>query len=65
MQDAHKLPYGDKLVEILKEIINVLRNHTHKYSMLPPDKTYLSKLTEQEKAYLDQEQLLSDSIRIN
>lgn len=65
MQDAHKLPYGDKLVEILKEIINVLRVHTHKYPMIQPDKTYLEKLTQQEKAYLDQEQLLSDSIRIN
>ena len=65
MKDAHKIPYGDKLVEILKEIINVIRNHTHHFPTLPPDNTHLLKLEEQEKAYLDQGQLLSDSIRIN
>lgn len=65
MQDAYRLPYGEKLVEILKEIIKVLRDHTHPFPMKPPYESFFDKLNNQESILLDKEQLLSNSIRIN
>lgn len=66
MKDAHQLPYGDKLIEILKEIIRVLKDHTHPYSMCKPTQNPLfDKLNQQYTNLLEQEQLLSDTIRIN
>ena len=58
---AHPLPYGDDLMELLREIIRIFLNHTHPYAMLPPalnasDKNVLNR---------DLTKLLSKSVRIN
>lgn len=58
---AHPLPYGDELMELLREVIRIFLNHTHPYAMLPPalnasDKNILNR---------DLTELLSKSVRIN
>jgi len=61
IEKAHPLPYGDKLIDFLKQLIEVIRTHTHKFSMDPPCFT-----TPQDnvlKTNLDE--MLSTSIRIN
>jgi hypothetical protein len=35
-QKAHPLPYGDDLVEFLKEFVRVFNEHSHPYHMMPP-----------------------------
>ena len=42
IESAHQLPYGDKLVEFLKLLLNAFNLHTHNYHNLPPvpDFTY-------------------------
>jgi hypothetical protein len=68
MDKAHKLPYGDKLIEILEEIILVLKKHTHKFPMEPPLEYWFkdgSSLNEKEEILLKQKQLLSDTVLIN
>lgn len=42
IESAHQLPYGDKLVEFLKLLLNAFNLHTHNYHNLPPvpDITY-------------------------
>lgn len=61
LEKAHPLPYGDKLIEFLKQLIEVIRNHTHPFSMDPPC------FKEQEEKILstDLNEMLSQSIRIN
>jgi hypothetical protein len=58
---AHPLPYGDDLMELLKEIIRILRTHTHPFPMIPPA------LNASDNKVLDTDlsTLLSKSIRIN
>lgn len=58
---AHPLPYGDKLMELLKEIIRIIRTHTHPFPMIPPA------LNASDNKVLDTDlsTLLSKSIRIN
>ena len=61
MENAHPLPYGDKLISFLKQLIEVIRTHTHPFDMDPPCFT-----TPQDnvlKTNLDE--MLSTSIRIN
>ena len=42
IENAHQLPYGDKLVEFLKLLLRAFNAHTHSYHNLPPipDSTY-------------------------
>lgn len=58
---AHPLPYGDKLIELLSEVIRILRTHTHPFPMIPPA------LNASDNKVLDTDlsTLLSKSIRIN
>lgn len=60
-EEAHPLPYGDELINWLKQLIQVIRNHTHPFSMDPPC------FKEQEEKVLstDLDEMLSKSIRIN
>ena len=62
-ENAHQLPYGDKLIDFLKEFIRIFLNHTHPFSMDKPclNEPDLEKLTT--KSHLDE--MLSNSIRIN
>lgn len=61
LEKAHPLPYGDKLVNFLKQLIEVIRTHTHPYSMDPPSFT-----TPQDNVLnTNLDEMLSTSIRIN
>ena len=61
LKKAHPLPYGDELVDFLKQLIEVIRTHTHPFPMKPPC------LTDPQKKVLNTplENMLSNSIRIN
>lgn len=61
LENAHPLPYGDELINFLKQLIQVIRNHTHPFPMDPPC------FKEQEEKILstDLDEMLSKSIRIN
>ena len=63
--EAYKLPYGEKLVKLLTKMIEVFNEHTHEYNMLPPNGYFIEKLQPMKAELLDNEKLLSDSIRIN
>lgn len=65
LTDAHKVPFGDALVEYLKELTEVLRTHTHDYSSLPPNQAFFAQLNPLENKLLKKEEMLSDNIRIN
>lgn len=61
LNQAHKLPYGDVLVEFLKKFIDVFNRHTHPFPCLPPS------LNAADTQTLDPnwDNMLSKSIRIN
>lgn len=66
LDEAYKLPYGEKLVDILSTLIDAFVKHTHPYPMLPPCQADgIPQLIEQKTTLLDKEGLLSDNIRIN
>lgn len=61
METAHPLPFGDKLIEFIQELIRIFQEHTHPFPMDPPclkspDKDVLSQ---------DLTKLLSQGVRIN
>ena len=61
MENAHPVPYGDNLVDFLKKLIEVFKNHTHPYVNMPPT------FSEADKAVLDTNlgDYLSYAVRIN
>lgn len=61
LKEAHPLPYGDKLVTFLIQLIDVIRTHTHPFSMDPPS------FTTNQLSVLQTplNNLLSQSIKIN
>jgi len=66
IDEAYKLPYGEKLVEILQIFINAFLSHKHPFPMKEPVTTEMVKdLTEKKAILLDGGELLSDSVRIN
>lgn len=65
LNEAYKLPYGEKLVEFLNIFINAFVNHTHNYPMLPPNPYHVSKLMTKKAEWLDNGAILSDTVRIN
>ena len=61
LEQAHPLIYGDELVDFLKQLIEVIRTHTHPFAMDPPCFT-----TPQTKVLdTDLDAMLSNSIKIN
>jgi len=61
IEQGHPLPYGDDLIHFLKQLVEVIRTHTHPFSMDPPCFT-----TPQDNVLnTDLDQMLSESIRIN
>ena len=61
LETAHPLIYGDELVNFLKQLIEVIRTHTHPFSMDPPCFT-----TPQTKVLdTDLDAMLSQSIKCN
>lgn len=65
INSAYKLPYGEKLVEFLKVFVDAFLNHTHDFSMLPPNSYYTESLITEKAELLDNEGMLSDTARIN
>lgn len=61
LEQAHPLPYGDELMDFLKQLIEVIRTHTHPFSMDPP--CFTSPQTKVLNTNLND--MLSKSIRIN
>ena len=61
LEQAHPLPYGDELIEFLKQLVEVIRTHTHPFSMDPPCFT----TPQTEVLNTDLNEMLSNSIRIN
>lgn len=68
IEKAHKLPYGDVLVDFLISFLEMFKSHTHKYSQLPPCPDSASTIFNMKygstKESLE-EKLLSKDIRIN
>ena len=65
LQEAYRIPYGEKLVKLLKQMIDIFCNHTHDFAEKTPNKYFVDELTNAAKEPLDQMKLLSDGIRIN
>lgn len=66
LNEAYKLPYGEKLVEILSIFIDAFIKHTHPFSMLPPcNADGIPDLKDKKTEYLDNGKMLSDAVRIN
>ena len=61
IEKAHPLPYGDELINFLKELVEIIRTHVHPFPKDPPD------LTQPQINTLSKplENMLSNSIRIN
>lgn len=65
-EKAQRLPYGDELVSLLKLLVNAFLSHKHPYVGLPPvPSDNIVKLTAESARLLDNEELLSDTVRIN
>lgn len=65
IENAYKLPYGEKLVELLKVFVDAFLKHTHDFPMMAPNPFYTSSLLAHKSNLLDKEELLSDTVRIN
>lgn len=65
LEDGFRLPYGERLVKLLKDMIRIFNNHTHDYDCLPPNKAFIDSMNAIAKEPLEQEKLLSDTVRIN
>jgi len=66
LNEAYKLPYGEKLVEILSIFIDAFIKHTHPFMMKPPcEANGIPDLKDKKTEYLDNGKLLSDTVRIN
>lgn len=61
LDKCHPLPYGDELIEFLTKLLNLIRNHTHPFSMQPPSFT----TPDNDILSTDLTKMLSQSIRIN
>lgn len=65
LNSAYKLPYGELLVEFLITFVEAFVKHTHDFSMLPPNPAHTATLLSKKTNFLDQKQMLSDTVRIN
>ena len=61
LENEHPLVYGDKLIDFLKQLIEVIRTHKHSFAMDPPK--FSTPQTNVLNTNLDK--MLSQSIRIN
>lgn len=65
INEAYKLPYGEKLVELLSKMIDVFCKHTHDYIAMPPNSFWIEEIENAAKDPLGNKELLSDTVRIN
>ena len=61
VNNGHPLVYGDDVVALLKDILNIIQTHTHPFSMCPP------KFDKSDLKIFDRNlnEMLSDTVRIN
>lgn len=62
IEKAHKLPYGDVLVEFMKLFLKAFSSHVHAYAGLPPDS---NQIEVKNLLSFDLESMLSNYIKIN
>lgn len=62
---AYKLPYGELLIEFLNVFVTAFIEHTHSFSMLPPNPAHTKDLLAKKGTLLDRQDMLSDTVRIN
>ena len=68
IEKAHKLPYGDELIEFLCYFLKMFKSHTHKYHNMPPCPDSNSKIFDSLYDGTQQnleKSLLSDNVKIN
>lgn len=65
IQQAYRLPYGEKLIDFLKTFVDAFVNHTHDFTMLKPNPWHTGLLNIKKTEMLDNKQMLSNTIRIN
>lgn len=68
LQNAHQLPYGDKLCEFLSEFLQMFKKHTHNYTNLEIVQDDTVKAFDRKYGTTEDQIgkiLLSDSVRIN
>ena len=65
IQNAYKLPYGEKLVEFLQTFVKAFLAHTHNFVMESPNPYHTSELVSKTTSLLDNKEMLSDTVRIN
>lgn len=65
IEKAHRLPYGDDLIEFLKLFINAFMSHTHPTGGAPPVPDNNMLQLQQKSTDTELDKLLSKSIRIN
>lgn len=61
LEQAHPLVYGDDLIRFLKQLIEVIRTHTHPMAMDPPSFT----TPQNDVLNTNLDEMLSNSVRIN
>ena len=70
LQQAYRLPYGEILVDLLKQMIAVFCAHTHDYACMPPNAFFVNEMKMLNNMYLSdtdkpKPDILSDTVRIN
>lgn len=65
LKKAYKLPYGEILVDFLKSFVDAFVTHTHDFSMLPPNPSFTTPLVTKKVNTLDNNAILSNTVRIN
>lgn len=62
---AYSLPYGEILVDLLQNMIDIFCNHTHDFSGKVPNRKFIDAIRAAANEPLDQRKLLSDTVKIN
>ena len=65
LEDAYSLPYGEKLVELLKTMIDVFCKHTHDFISLTPNAAFITEIETAAKEPLEDRKLLSNTVKFN
>lgn len=65
LDKAYTLPYGELLVDFLNTFVKAFVEHTHNFSMLPPNTAHTAALISKKNRLLDDKEMLSNTVRIN
>jgi hypothetical protein len=69
IKNGYRLPYGEKLVKLLQEMIRVFKEHTHDFMAKTPNNKFVTEIDSLDKMFLSKADdgvppLLSDTVRI-